>query len=160
MLLPFEEFRADLRKARLSFDAIHKLRRRYEASLDATTYRVVELSDNTAIAALFLTDGRGSFPGSGPLWVKYASHGILFRGFIRPGTPVPKSSIAVRCYRDGLDTTPLARETWWIYNKPRTWLVQAAKLPEVPERPDYPKVVALLLPSAYARHNELSHASR
>ena len=157
MLLPVEDFRKDLAGLNsIEFQAIHHLRERYKASIDATTHRLVELTDSVPCAAVFLTDQKGSHPGPGPLWVKYCWRSPPFKGFLRPGGAPPATSVAVRSFRERIETTERVRETWWLHGRPRTWLVQAAKLPEVHDNPDYPKVVTLLLPSGYGRNQGAS----
>ncbi|MEW6159363.1 MAG: ImmA/IrrE family metallo-endopeptidase [Verrucomicrobiota bacterium] len=157
MLLPGEDFLKDLNGHQpLGFEVVHTLRKRYEASIDATTHRLVELASDVPCAAVFLTDQKGSFEGRGPLWVKYAATNRDFKSFIRPGTLPPWKSVAVECFRHGIETTAPAKETWWIPGRdgqkaPRTWLVQAAKLPTIADNPDYAKVVALLFPSGYSK---------
>ncbi len=150
MLLPLQEFCGDLAGYnRLGFEAIHELRQRYQASIDATTHRLVELTDSIGCAAVFLTDQRGAHTGFGPLWVKNCCFNSLFKGFIWPGTTPPPNSVAIHCFQNSVETTSHVQETWWIKGKPRTWLVQATKLPSIPHNPDYPKVVALLFPPGY-----------
>jgi hypothetical protein len=152
MLLPLEEFSQDLGEHEiLGFEVVHKLRKRYEASIDATTHRLVDLASNARCAAVFLTDQRGNFTGRGPLWVKYTSPNREFKGFVRPGTSPPWKSVVLQCYRDGVETTESARETWWLEGKPRTWLVQATRLPSIVDNPEYARVVALLFPSSYGK---------
>lgn len=152
MLLPHQEFTTDLSEQKsLGFEAIHKLRKRYEASIDATVHRTVDLWDESPCVAVFLTDQQGKHTGNGPLWVKYSSPNSLFNGFIRPGSPVPRNSVAVICYRDGIDTSEPVQETWLVDGQPRTWLVQATKLPST-DNPDYAKVVVLILPSSYGQN--------
>lgn len=151
MLLPFEEFSSDLETHEwLGFETVHKLRQRYIASIDATVYRLIDLSNVVPCTAVFLTDQRGDHSGYGPLWVKNSSHNSLFKGYISTGTTPPKDSITIHCYRNGIETTNPVKETWWIKGKPRTWLVQAAKLPVIND-PSYPKVVALFFPSSYGK---------
>jgi hypothetical protein len=150
MLMPAEDFRSDLCKVScLGCEALLELARRYEASIDATTHRAVQLTDALGCAAVFVTDQKGVHGGYGPLWVKYCCCSPLFKGFISPGTTPPKNSVVFGCYRNGSSVSCVAKETWWIKGKPRTWLVQAARLPTVLDNPEYPKVVALLLPSSY-----------
>jgi hypothetical protein len=150
MLMPAEDFQADLGKVScFGCEAVLDLARRFEASIDAATHRAVELVDSLGCAAMFLTDQKGAHSGYGPLWVKYCCCNPLFKGFISPGTTPPKASVVIDCYNNGSGFTCAAKETWWIKGSPRTWLVQAAKLPSITENPEYPKVVALVLPSGY-----------
>jgi hypothetical protein len=146
MLFPMEDFERDLKVSDWpGFETVHKLRERYLASIDATIYRILSVSDKIPLGAAFLTDLRGTFHGRGPLWVKYFSGNSICKSYIPPGTIPPYNSIALDCYRQGIATTPPIKETWWIAGKPRSWLVQAAKLPTV-DNVEYPKVVALFLP--------------
>lgn len=152
MLLPVEDFSNDLKDLSwLGFEAIHQLRKRYQASIDATTYRLIELMNSVPCAAVFLTDQRQeAFRGYGPLWMKYSRCNTEFKGYVPPGNSPPRESVALQCFRNGVETTDPVRETWWINGKPRTWLVQATKLPIVPTNPEYAKVVALFFPVSYA----------
>jgi hypothetical protein len=125
------------------------LSRRYEASIDATAHRFTELIDAVPCTTVFLTDQKASHPGNGPLWVKYSCRNALFKGFISAGVTPPASSVALHCYRNGEKITSAVKETWWLNGKPRTWLAQAIRLPEIPHNPDYSKVAVLLLPSGY-----------
>lgn len=146
MLLPFEEFSRDLARQPVAcFDAIHSLRQLYVASIDATTYRLVDFETRVPCAAVFLTDQKKNFTNEGPLWVNHSCRSARFGTFIWPGTTPPPTSVTLRCYRDGTITTDQVRETWWVKGDARTWLVQAAKLPLIPESPAYPKIVALLV---------------
>jgi Zn-dependent peptidase ImmA (M78 family) len=150
MLLPVDEFKMDLNSFDLlGFEAIHDLRKRYVASIDATTYRLIELTDSVPCAAIFLVDRKGTHAGRGPLWVKNCSKNSQFKYYFRPGTSPPPNSVIVHCYRNGVQTTDPVKETWWINGQPRTWLVQATKLPEMPHLPEYPKIVTLIFPSSY-----------
>jgi len=150
MLFPAENFSADLKSLnRLGFEAVHALRKKYVASIDATTYRLIELADSVPCAAIFLVDQKGDHPGRGPLWVRNCSKNPLFKSYLPPGVSPPANSIVVHCYKNGVETTAQIKETWWINNQPRTWLVQATKLPAMPHFPEYPKIVALLFPSSY-----------
>lgn len=150
MLIPAEDFQADLdRLPRLNCEAIVNLALLYEASIDAAMHRTMDLTSNVGCAVVFLTDQKEMNAGQGPLWVRYCCRNSMFKGFIPSGTQLPRTSVAVACLQSGQETTPVMKETWWIGGKPRTWSVQATKLPRIPENPAYPKVVALLTPSSY-----------
>lgn len=150
MLLPADDFAADLNKLTwLGFESVNDLRKRYHCSIEATLYRMSELATSVGVAAVYLTDQRGDNHGYGPLWVKHISKNALFKSFIPTGTPPPSNSVAVQCYRKKIELSAPAKETWWINGNPRTWFVQAAQLPAVPEDKNYPKVVVLLFPSSY-----------
>jgi hypothetical protein len=150
MLMPVEDFTADLaREARLSCESMMNLAAKYEASIDATIHRSIELIENVPCAAIFLTDQRGNHPGSGPLWTKYCCRSSQFKGFIQPGVVPPRASVANHCLMGSSVVTAALKETWWIGGKPRTWLVQAIKLPAIKDNPEYAKIAVLVLPSSY-----------
>jgi Zn-dependent peptidase ImmA (M78 family) len=150
MLLPADDFMADLSKLTwLGFESVFKLQNRYHSSIDATIYRMIDLATSVGFAAAFLTDQRGDNSGYGPLWIKHISKNALFKSFVPGGTTPPSNSVAIQCYRNKLELSNAVKETWWINGSPRTWFVQAAQLPAVPEDKNYPKVVALLFPSGY-----------
>lgn len=152
MLMPFDDFTSDIQKQKLlNVEVVHALRQRYHASIDATIYRLLDLVMSVGFAAVFLTDQRGSNQGFGPLWVKHTSRNGLFKTFIPAGVTPPRNSVATQCYRNNLETTPAVKETWWIKGAPRSWLVQAAKLPTIKEDAHYPKVVALMFPTSYGK---------
>lgn len=145
MLLPVKEFGRDLlRLAPACSESVHSLRKRYNASIDATIYRAVVLETRTPLAAVFLTDQKKRFSGDGPLWVNHSSRNSQFKPFIWPGTLPPKNSATIRCLLEGVDMSTNVRETWTVKGEPQTWFVQAMRLPEILEAPAYPKVVALL----------------
>ena len=149
MLFPFEDVAGDLQALdRLDFERLHDLSSRYDASIDATCYKVAEVANNTASSFVLLTDLRGRFSGGDPLWVRHSSPSKVFKVYVPPGTLPPSSSVALQSFREGKSITESAKETWWIHGSPRTHLVQAAMLPPV-DNPDYPQVVALLLPQGY-----------
>jgi hypothetical protein len=152
MLMPLDDFTADIqRQSFLNVESVHAFRERYRASIDATIYRLLDLVTSVGFAAVFLTDQRGTNQGFGPLWVKHSGRNGLFKSFIPAGVTPPRDSVATQCYRNNLETTAAAKETWWIKGAPRSWLVQAAKLPTVIEDAHYPKVVALLFPTSYGK---------
>jgi hypothetical protein len=149
MLLPLEDFTTDLAGHDIfNFKAIHSLRKRYEASIDATTHRFIDLVDVVPCAAAFFTDQRQASFGPGHLWVQYSKKSTEFKSYLAPGTTPPRNSVVFECFRTGLETTQSAKETWWINGSPRTWLVQATKLPAF-ANPNYAKVLALFFPSSY-----------
>lgn len=46
-----------------------------------------------------------------------------------------------------LTPTNAKLEIWWVNGRPIFFQVQAISLPPVPQKPDYPKVLALVVPS-------------
>jgi hypothetical protein len=154
MLLPLENVKEDVAQIKqISFEEFDRLSRRYEASIDATAHRFTESLEDVPCTVVFLTDQRGTNPGRGPLWVKYGCRNSSFKGFIPTGTTPPANSVAFHCNKNGERITQRQKETWWPNGKPRTWLAQAIKLPEILHNPDYSKVAVLLLPSSYKGGN-------
>lgn len=145
MLFPQEDFERDLLQLPpAGLQSVHALRARYEASIDATIYRALSYETRMPLAAVFLTDQKKHFAGDGPLWVNSLSRNTRFRPFIWPGTIPPGDSVVHTCLHSGTDNTPWVCETWTVNGEPKTWLVQAARLPEIPHAPSYPKVVVLV----------------
>jgi Zn-dependent peptidase ImmA (M78 family) len=143
-LFPKQYFISDIRDvARLTFEAIHDLRTRYQASIDATVYKSIEFSGDS-YAAVFFTDTKGHHSGGGPLWVRNFARTTSSRLFIAPGTTPPQTSVVRQCYSAKLERTPVVEEQWSIDGRLKKFLVQAASLPGVPQDPKYPKVVALM----------------
>ncbi|HWA27549.1 MAG TPA: ImmA/IrrE family metallo-endopeptidase [Lacunisphaera sp.] len=146
MLMPMDEFCRDI-QARTAIDvaAVHELRGLYQASIDATIHRLIDLEQRCPCSAVFFTDQKGKFEGDGPLWVKYSTRGRRCRSFIWPGSIPPKDSVVFECYRNGEDVSQAAKESWLIKGSEIRCLVKAIRLPALPEFPDYAKVVALLI---------------
>lgn len=147
LLLPIDDFRTHLGEfPALGFEAIHQLSERYQASVEATTYRLVEVVEDAPCAVVFFTDQKDDRVGPGPLWVKNFSANRCFKSFIWPGTTPPENSVVIECYHNN-GVTKVTQETWSINGSPHTWMVQATKLPIVPDHPEYAKVAALLFSS-------------
>lgn len=145
LLLPREEFTADLNQRVLSLPHADELRQRYLASIDATVIRCVSLTDHRCTAA-FLTDSAFDefTPIPGRPRVKYCFPSSSFTGFIPSGTLLPANSAVLKAADKPLACSPPPKETWWISGKPYTFYVEAMGLPAIPENREYPKVLALL----------------
>ncbi len=151
MLMPLEDFTRDAQNAGpLSITAVHELRKLYQASIDATAHRLVELS-NISCAAAFLGGVESESKNGNLLPVNYLIRSTSFKCYMPRGTNINPKSIAVKCLQEDLECTDPIKETWWINGKPRSWLVQAARLPIIQDNPYYPKVLVLLLPTSYAK---------
>lgn len=144
LLFPLEDFRPDLDRSELRLRHTLDLATRYGASLDATMRRALDLTLHKC-AAVFLTDTAfedfKALPGR--MRIKYHWRSGSFRGFLPKGTLVPKTSKTSASSFPEVARLRDARETWWIQDRPRSFYVEPAKLPVVPNL-DYPKVVALL----------------
>lgn len=149
MLFPVEEFTADLKSlSRLHFPELLRIQERYRGSLDATCYRMADLASSVPLTFAFMTDQRGQFSGTGPLWVRHSSGNKLFKGYITPGVRPPKDSVAKTCYFEEMQSVGPSKETWWLNGSPRSFMAEAVRLPKV-NNPDYPKIVVILLPLSY-----------
>jgi hypothetical protein len=145
LLLPYDEFHADLQKAHPVLSHTSELSQRYVASIDATMKRMLDLTDHPCAAA-FLTDEEfKEFQAvAGRMRVKYFWKSTNFRGFLPPGNLLPKSSCAHSAPPTASKLFPTARETWWINSRPYSWYVESLRLPTIPNNSEYPKVVTLL----------------
>jgi hypothetical protein len=144
LLLPSPEFHQAAIGHLFGGTLVHALSAKFDASLDATVKRVIECSTEPCAAA-FLTDEafsdfRAWKERSRVVW--YWHHEAM-KGYIPKGTLVPADSVCNTCIATAADV-PASRETWYIGNSPRSFYVEALRLPVVPEKPDYPKVVAIL----------------
>lgn len=144
LLMPHEEFHADLAGSPASVKKGLELAARYKASFDATIRRILDLHATASCAAVFLTArnvGEERTP-AGRLRALYCWKSRSFSGYIPSGTLIPASSITWKPNRSSAMVA--TKETWWIGGRPRSYYVEAYDLPPVPENPEYPSVVALL----------------
>jgi hypothetical protein len=146
LLMPFEDFTADLQDTQVSFPKSLQLAARYKASIDATLKRVLDLHADAPCAAAFLTDRDVGDERAlrGRLRVLYCWKSGSFGGFIPSGTLVPANSQSLPHACSGATPLSAAKETWWIGGKPRTYYVESLRLPVFADNPEYPLVVALL----------------
>lgn len=147
MLMPLEDFDQD-RKALApgKIASVQTLRQRYETSIEAAIRRLMDLEDRIPVAAIFLTDQKKEgYVGDGPLWVKSFNRNGHFKAFVKTGVMPPQNSVALKCYESGRDENEGLDEQWSVGRDLSKWKVEAGRLPDVPEAPKYPKVVALLI---------------
>lgn len=144
LLMPHEEFHADIVGSPASIKKGTELATRYKASFDATIRRILDLHTTASCAAVFLTTrnvGNERTP-EGRLRALYCWKSRGFSGYIPSGTLLPVNSVAWGPNRASL--TSVTKETWWIGGRPRSFYVEAHDLPPVPENPEYPSVVVLI----------------
>ena len=99
MMMPIENFQSDLSsRPKVEANFVTQLAGRYFASIDATIARLADTSLASPFLAAFLTDQRGTYQGSGPLWVRYIKKSSSFRGFIWPGSCPPSTSVVNECF--------------------------------------------------------------
>ncbi len=153
LLMPHEDFMADLRLHESTMAKAILLSGRYNASIDAILRRLVPLTSHDC-AAVFLTDESFKDHASvaGGLRIKSFVRSPSFAGFLPPGTLLPSSSVAHSATHASQSPFPDQRETWTIEGKAISWYVEALRLPVFPNNKEYPKVVALLHSQTPHRH--------
>jgi hypothetical protein len=153
MLMPEEDFRADLDRLGFSLRNVPELCRRYEASREAVARRMLTLSDETA-ALVFLSRRLkpaetgaylGGFRPQEKLRILYVVHTPQFPAFLPMHKSAPDDSCAYGVTI--ADSIAQARECWDVDGF-GTWPVEAMALP-VPDPTDASSacVMALVLPS-------------
>jgi|LNAP01.1.fsa_nt_gb hypothetical protein len=141
LLMPHDNFLADMGDARLSLTGTSALGVRYGTSIDAAIRRAVGFTEQPC-AALFLTDesfGEHTVP-SGHHHVRYFIRSKKFLGFPKPGTATPFGSCVHTCPLG--PPAPPVLETWTIDEKQHQYHIESLRLPEFGK--DYPKVLALV----------------
>lgn len=145
LLMPYEDFSADLARAPVGLAVTVNLSRCYVASIEATAKRLLDLTTH-ACAAVFLTDEAfknfSAVPGR--LRVKYFWKSGSFRGFFPPGALVPPDSCVHSAPPHHCTDFSLKPETWLVDGRSATWQVEALRLAPVPSVADYPKVMAFV----------------
>jgi len=150
-LLPLEEFTKDLNAMPLTLEHVVFLKEAYLASIEATIRRSLDLTQRPHAAVFFhhAIDGKDE-ASRDELAVKYFCRSASFRRFfIAPGSYPPKSStvnMIPLSNGDNTQPTPIQLETWGENVKSTRLHVQAIALPKVPQKTDYPKVMALVTP--------------
>lgn len=147
LLLPHEDFAADLLQHEATMAKAVFLGGRYSASIDATLRRILALTSHNCAVAFLTDEAFKEYPAlPGGLRIKYYVGSSNFRDFPKPGTVVPTASIAHTATTVAASKFPDDPETWVIEDKVKSWFVEALRLPPFPENPDYPKVAAFLHP--------------
>jgi len=147
LLLPHEDFTTDLLQIESNMVQATFLCSRYNASIEAVLRRLLALTTHNCVAAFLTDQAFKSFPAlPGGLRIKYFLGSPAFKGFLPPGTILPANSAALAATTVAPASFPTTRETWLIDDRPKSWFVEALRLPEIPGNNDYPKVVALLHP--------------
>jgi hypothetical protein len=139
-MMPVDDFASDLQDKQINGTLVAGLKARYNASIDATVRRVIDLTASVPVGALFLAAAK-----SGSREVRYSLQNKAFPGYVRSGSKVGWN---------GADNNPKVT-TLFIDGKPRTYLVEALPLPKIPENPNYPTTVLLLQPSRSNRRTRI-----
>lgn len=144
LLMPHEEFSVDAMSDSMCLKYMDVLRLRYISSIEATLGRMMNYTEHSC-AAVFLTDEAfKDFPATdGRMRVQWMWKSKSFSTYLKPGTLAPKSDVLLNAPTVALPFSK-ARETWWINNQPRSWYVEAIKLPVISGLSAYAKVAALL----------------
>jgi hypothetical protein len=142
LLMPQEEFSSDLEKTSFALTDVCALKKKYFASTEATVNRCLGITELPRAAVFFhhLQER---------LAVKYFWKSNSFRPFIQPGFVPPGCSVIHNLVlSDSTEPTPTAvqKETWLPDGRPIELHVQAMTLPLVPQHPQYPKAMALVMP--------------
>lgn len=144
LLMPSPEFDQAAVGSYFNADLVHALAAKFDTSIDASIKRLIDCSTEPCAAAFLTDEDFSDFRAwEGRNRVVWYWRGDTMKGYIPSGTLLPKSSGCNGCLVTNADA-PMARETWYIANRPRSFYVEALKLPPVPEKPDYPKVAAIL----------------
>jgi len=143
LLMPFEEFSANLAVRKFCLSCVFQLKDRFHASVEATLRRCMDLTTATA-AAVFLSAVVP--PSDGSLKVRWIWKSKSFRVFVRPGTASPNTTCAHSATEQPSTVFPTQRETWRVDGQSYSWLAEAIKLPAIDGASDYPCAVVLLYP--------------
>lgn len=145
LLMPFEDFSADLPAGRVCLPHVSALGSRYLASIDAALKRVMDLTLYPCAAAFLTDESFKEFKAvPGQMRIKYFWKSASLKAFFPPGTLLPNESCAHAAPLKAADVFPKSPEVWQIDGKAGSWYVEPLRLPAVPNNKDYPKVVTLL----------------
>lgn len=131
-LFPQEEFAVDVGDGVLRASRFVELASRYEASIEATTRRVIHSCKKAA--CVVFARYRPPPPGTVvSLFVQYSVTNDRFRGKFFKGMKINSKSVANSAYRD---QNPLsaASESWMVHGRWRRFRVEAMPLPKVEAR--------------------------
>lgn len=108
LLMPYEQFRADVRDSEPSFQLIDTLKTKYQTSFPATGSRIAAVSD---YPCAFVTMDKGM--------IRYASRSTALRGlnaWVTPRTPIPSNSVAHRLWSTGEsygESSDISQDIWF-----------------------------------------------
>ena len=145
LLMPHDEFSADMSGDVMNLARMDVLRGRYISSIEATLGRMLDFTDHSC-AAVFLTDEAfKGFPETpGQMRVQWMWKSKTFNGYLKQGTLAPRTSHVLQNAPNVSQPFSKTRETWWIGGKPRSWYIEAVRLPAITGLSAYAKVAALL----------------
>lgn len=145
LLLPQDDFLPDLESGKMSLLHMEALRTRYNCSIEVVLKRMLDYTKHSCAAA-FMTDQpfKDFAAVQGQMRVQWMWKSDSFQSYLKQGALAPKFSNALARAIDTARPFPSSRETWWINGNPRSWYVEAVRLPLVPDAPTYAKIAALL----------------
>jgi len=127
-LFPLEEFTADMGSDFLKADEIRNLATRYQASIDATSRRLVNLCPEAA--CVVFAHYQPPKPGTVvSLFVDYAVANDFFSGRFFKGMKINSKSSANRAFRDQKPVAA-ASESWMVGGKWNRYRVETIPLPK------------------------------
>lgn len=141
LLFPLESFSNDISGRRVTLADLRELRETYQASIEATTKRCLDLTDHQ-MAAVFFSDTNQL---GNKLSVRYYWKSRSFRHFIPPGSIPPSKSVVCSVFNGEISSSK--QETWCCNGRTLDFTVEAVPLNSVPLKPDYPKIMALVIPA-------------
>lgn len=127
-LFPREEFSKDIGRGRLTAHQLQKLATCYEASVDATSRRFIQLFEGAA-CVVFACYKKPEGQGKTSLVVKYSVPNEIFPDVIHPNLKINSKSAANIAYNDKVPTG-LARENWYIKGQWWRFRSEAVPLPD------------------------------
>lgn len=126
-LFPQAEFLSDMGSGRLNANGLKQLATRYHASVDATAWRIVQLSQ-IPVCVVFARYVEPVGKGVTSLKVKYAVQHPQFPYKIYPNFKINSKSVANAAYLEKR-TMSASRENWYIAGKWARMSVEVVPLP-------------------------------
>lgn len=134
LLMPYDQFKADVDKAEPSFELVERLRAKYVTSFSATASRVAAVTD---YPCAFVTMNSSV--------IRHASRSAALRtlnAWIAPKSPIPGGAVAHQLIKDGQrsgESSDISQDVWF-QDWPRGYdLTELAK-----HYPEYDETFALL----------------
>lgn len=145
LLMPHEEFQADVVSKKVCLQEICDLGTRYGSSVDAAVRRWLDFTAHPCAVAFLSDQPFENFTAvPGRFRVRWFWPAKTFRSYLRSGTLLPGSACLQSAQLQEHGFASAVKETWWINQQPRQWYVEGLRLPPIPENPAYPCLMALL----------------
>jgi Zn-dependent peptidase ImmA (M78 family) len=127
-LFPFEEFREDMGLSRVRAEHLRGLADRYKASIDATSRRIVALSNHPA-CVVFAVHKMPKGKAKTSLAVQYSVPNSRFAHNIYPNLRINSKSAANRAHTEQRPVSGV-RENWYIAGQWGKFNIEATPLPK------------------------------